>query len=252
MSPKRLIFVTLLLLALPLHAQTADDLVAKNLAARGGEAKIKAIKSARLTGTLTAGPGMEAPFTWEWKRPNLFRMEFTVQNMTGIQAYDGTTAWILMPFQGMKDPEKLPAEETKDLEDQVSLDGPFVDYKDKGRTIELAGKEAVGGVDAYKLKLTRSNGDVAWIYLDASTFLEIKTSETRTMRGESHDIDTLSSDYREVDGVKFAFHQEQTPKGAPQGQVLEIQKIELNTDEPLERFKMPASGATATAGKPSQ
>src|SRR5262245_50298290 len=92
-------------LAAAAHAQTADDLIAKNLAARGGKDKIKALQSAKITGKMSMGPGVDAPFTWEWKRPNNFRIEFVVQGMTGIQAYDGTTGWQVMPFMGKKDAE---------------------------------------------------------------------------------------------------------------------------------------------------
>ncbi len=227
------------LIGLAVQAQTADELIAKNLEARGGKDKIKAIQSAKVTGKMTMGPGMDAPFSWEWKRPNNFRLEFTVQGMTGIQAYDGTTGWMVMPFMGKKDPEKMSDQDMKDVDDQADFEGPLVDYKAKGHSIEFVAKEPIEGTDAFKLKLTKKNGDVSFIYLDAESYLEIKEVGKRTIRGEEHEFESTSGDYKEVGGVLFAFSMEQKPKGAPQGQVMTIEKIDLNSDEPGDRFKMP-------------
>src|SRR5689334_16952366 len=90
MKAKNLVLAVLALaLASPVHAQTADELIAKNIKAKGGMDKIKAMKSLRATGHMALGPEMEAPFVMTLKRPNEMRMEFTLQGMTGIQAYDG-------------------------------------------------------------------------------------------------------------------------------------------------------------------
>jgi len=218
---------------------TAEELIAKNLAARGGLDKIKAIQSAKLTGKMTMGQGMDAPFTWEWKRPNSFRAEFTFQGMTGIQAYDGTTGWSVMPFMGKKDPEKMSEEEMKDIDEQADFDGPFVDSKAKGITVEYEGKEDIEGTPAYKLKVTRKGGDVTYVYLDADSYLEIKSTGKRTRRGQEFEFESSQGDYKKVGDVLFPYSQEFKPKGAPQGQTMTIDKIDLNTDEPADRFKMP-------------
>src|SRR5512143_2868401 len=94
-----------LLLAPVAQAQTVDDILTKYYDACGGLDKLKKLNSMRVTGTITMGQGMEAPFTIERKRPGMRRMEFTLQGMTGIQAFDGTRTWSVMPFMGKKDPE---------------------------------------------------------------------------------------------------------------------------------------------------
>jgi hypothetical protein len=96
------------LVAVPASAQTLDEVLAKNLKAKGGLDKIKAVQTIRATGTMTVGPGMEAPFVLEEKRPNMMRLEFTLQGMTGVQAYDGKVGWQLMPFQGRWTPNRSP------------------------------------------------------------------------------------------------------------------------------------------------
>src|SRR5438034_728577 len=97
--------------------QTADDLVAKNIEAKGGLAKIKAIKSLRMTGRLQQGD-FTAVVGQEARAPDLLRLTFTVQNMTQVQAYDGSVGWQISPFSGRKDPELLGEDDMRDLVEQ--------------------------------------------------------------------------------------------------------------------------------------
>ncbi|HEV8119868.1 MAG TPA: outer membrane lipoprotein-sorting protein, partial [Candidatus Polarisedimenticolia bacterium] len=161
---------------------SVDELIARNIEAHGGLAKMKAVQSVRMTGKMTMGQGMEAPMTLELKRPKNMRMEFTFQGMTGIQAYDGKDGWQVMPFMGSKDPEPMTTEDLQEAEEQADMDGPLVDYKAKGYKVELLGKEKIEGSDAWKLKVTMKTGERI-IYLDADTMLEIKTEGKRTVRG---------------------------------------------------------------------
>jgi len=233
-------FALAILLATPAVAQTVDELVAKNLQARGGADKIKAVKSTRTTGKMVMGQGMEAPFVISEKRPNQTRMEFTFQGMTGVQAYDGKNGWTLMPFMGKKEPEAVPEEENKLMEEQADMDGPLVDYKAKGHKVELVGKEQVEGADAYKLKLTMKNGKTRTIYLDADSYLEIKMEAKRTVRGAEVDGETTYGDYKEESGLMVPHTIETGVKGAPQKQKLILEKFEMNMDLPDSLFAMPA------------
>jgi outer membrane lipoprotein-sorting protein len=228
------------LLTPPLNAQTADDLVAKYIQARGGAEKIKSIQSMRMTGTMTTGP-LEVPITMLMKRPNLVRMEFEVQGITGIRAYDGQNGWALMPFLGTPDPTPITGTELLEFGDQADIDGPLVDYKAKGNTIELLGKDKVATADAYKLKLSRKNGDTDTIYLDATTYLEIKEEGPHTVQGVRKDFETTISDYRDVNGVKFPFTIVSGIKGAAEQQKLAIDKVDLNVPAEPAIFKMPAA-----------
>ena len=94
--------------------QTVDEIIAKNVQARGGAEKLKGVQSIKSTATLSMGPGMEAPGVLIQKRPALARLEFTIQGLTAIQAYDGKNAWQIMPFMGKKDAELLSADEAKE------------------------------------------------------------------------------------------------------------------------------------------
>src|SRR6516162_6730873 len=94
------------LTSLSIFAQTADELVAKNLQAKGGIDKIKAIKSLRMTGRMDQG-GFKLDVGEEAKLPDRLRQTFTFQGMVGIEAYDGSVAWRVSPFEGRKDPEMM-------------------------------------------------------------------------------------------------------------------------------------------------
>ena len=227
------------LVAVPASAQTLDEILARNLKAKGGLDKMKAAQTIRMTGTMTVGPGMEAPFVMEMKRPNMMRMEFTLQGMTGVQAFDGKTGWQLMPFSGRKDPEPLPEDALKQVEEQADFDGPLVDYKAKGHALELVGKEKVEGSDAYKLKLMLKNGDVRYIFLDADQYLEVRTEGKTNIRGTDVEAESTIGDYKEVGGLMFPHALESGQKGSPQKMKMTSQKIELNVPIDDARFKMP-------------
>lgn len=245
MLPKLTLSLVALILSMPLvSAQSVDEIIAKNIQARGGMDKLKSVGSVRSSGKMTMGAGMEAPGTVIIKRPNFMRIEFTVEGLTAIQAFDGSKAWQIMPFTGKKDPELMSDDEKKDLEDNADIDGPLVDYKAKGNQVELIGKDKVEGAAAYKLKVTLHTGDVQTIYLDADSFLEIKEEIKRTVRGSEQDFESSIGDYKEVNGIMFPFAVESSMKGSDQKQKLTIEKVELNVPVEDAQFKMPAAAPT--------
>jgi outer membrane lipoprotein-sorting protein len=168
-----------------------------------------------------------------------------MQGMTGVMTYDGKTFWMLMPFMGKTSAEKVPEEQIKDLEEQADFDGPLVDYKEKGHQVEYLGEDKIEGTAVHKLKLTKKNGDVSTIYLDAEAFVEIKQEGKRIMRGQPFEYEAALGDYKEVDGLMFPHSIENKPKGAPAGQAITIEKIELNPQLEDSRFTLEGQGASA-------
>ena len=235
------------LAAAPILAQglSADQVIAKNIEAKGGMAKLKAIKTIRLTGKAMFGP-VEAPFVMEQKRPGSFYQDVTVQNMHLIQAYDGKTGWTINPFAGYggkKDPEPMTADELKQADQQADLDGPLVDYKDKGHQIDYQGKEDVDGSPAHKLKVTLKNGTVQTLFLDADSFLELKQTTKRKVRDTEVETEAIFGDYKEEGGVMMPHSLEMGAKGMPQKQKLIIEKVEINPALDDAKFKMPEKKA---------
>jgi len=238
--------------ALPAAAQTVDEIIAKSIAARGGEAKLRAVKSMRFTGHIEVGPGMVAPMSLVVKRPGMVRMEFSIQGMTGIQAYDGKEGWDVMPFQGKKDAELMAADDVKEMEDQADIDGALMDYKTKGNTVEYLGKDKVEGSDAYKLKVTKKNGIIETSFIDADSGLEVKSITKAKIRGNDTEIETTYSDFRDVDGLIFPFSLEQGAVGSPQKQKITLEKVEINPDLSDAQFHMPAPAPAKPEAKPAE
>ncbi len=249
MARKSYVAIAVAVLATGMWAQTADEIIAKNVQARGGAEKLKSVQSIKTTATLTMGPGMEAPGVMIQKRPGMAHLEFTVQGLTAVQGYDGKTAWQIMPFMGKKDPEQMSADDSKEMEEMADLEGPLVDYKSKGHQVELLGKEKIEGTDAYKLKVTLKNGDVQTIYVDADSFLEIKEDTKRTVRGTEQEVESAIGDYKEVNGIIFPFAVESGVKGSAEKQKITTSKIELNVPVDDSIFKMPPPAPKPEAPK---
>lgn len=230
-----------ILFCIQASAQTVDEVIKKNIDAHGGVQKLKAVKSIKATGKIIQ-QGIEIPITLQQKRATMVRMDITFQGKSMVQAYDGETGWKIDPFQGSSDPEKVAGDDLKDLQEQSDIDGALVDYKAKGHTVELLGKEDVEGTPAYKLKLTLKNGDVRNIYVDADNYIELKVTSKRKTPGGEVEIDQYLGNYKPVNGLLFPFSIESKLKGQTVSQIV-LDKIELDTAIEDSIFKMPAKPA---------
>jgi len=225
------------------RAQTADELVSKNIEAKGGMEKIKAVNSRRIKAKLQGGGGFAftATMGFENQRPNLIRQTFSLQGMTEVSAYDGTTGWQIQPFEGHKDPELMGEDELRGLLREADFDGPLVDYKEKGNTIEYLGHDIVDGDDALRLKVTQKNGDILYYYLDPDTFLEIRREVQENIRGSIRESVMEMGSYKPVAGVMYPFSLTEGSKSNPAEQTITIEKIEVNVPIDKADFAVPAS-----------
>ncbi len=222
-------------------AQTAEEIIEKNHAARGGIDKIKSVETARIHGTMSMG-GQSAPFTFEWKSPAKTRFEITVREMVGITAFDGENGWQFMPFVGQTEPVAMADEELKSAKDESDFHGPLVDYEQKGHRVALLGQEERDGESLYKLELTKSNGDVNLVFIDTESFLEVRNEATRTMEGMELQIEFTMEDFRDVDGLIMPYKLHQRVKGAPVDMTTMVfDSIEFGVDIPDDRFAMPTT-----------
>ena len=232
-----LTFLACAALSIPASAQNVDELINKNIEARGGLEKLKAIKTMRVTATIHA-EGMTLPLVLQIKRPGMVRGDALFQGRALVKAYDGETAWQINPLDGAKDAEPMTGYDTKEMIDIGDLDGPLVDYKAKGNTVELAGKEELEATPVYKLKVTLKDGDVKYIYLDAQNYLELKETWKRKEDGKVTDVDTVYSDYKAVAGVMIAHSWETRVNGELDDQTT-LEKIEVNIPVDDSIFKLP-------------
>lgn len=242
-----LTLITGALLTPGLHAQelkrpTVDDLVAKNTEAKGGAEALRAMQAVRLTGKMLVNGGqLEFAYQQTKKRPGEVRTEATLQGMTLIEAFDGTQGWKVSPFQGRKDPEKMSADDAKELMEDAEIDGALVDWKAKGSTVEYLGTEDVDGTMAHKLKVVRKNGDVSYVYLDPDHFLEIRTLTQRVKRGTQTEMETDYGDYEKIAGVFLPFSIESGRKGSTDKQKIVLEKADANVPVDDAAFHFPTT-----------
>jgi hypothetical protein len=222
-------------------AQTAEELVSKNLQAKGGIDKIKSVKTWRMTGRLKNARGRMAVIGQTNMRPDLVRQTLTVQGMTAIQAYDGSTGWQTQPFRGRKEPELMGEDVLRGLLLASDFDGPLVDSAAKGNTIEYLGHDLVDGDDALRLRVTLKNGDIIYYYLDPDTFLEIRKEVQEFIRGSVRESVTELGSYKPVAGVMYPFSISQGPKANPAAQTTTVEKIEVNVNIDPADFAVPSS-----------
>jgi len=232
-------------------AQTVDVIIAKNIQAKGGADKLKSVRTIRTTAKFSQG-SFRAEFRQENKRGDKVREEFIIQGLAQVQAYDGKTGWQISPFGGRKDPELLSQDDLKSLVVDADIDGPLVDYKEKGHKAELVGHDSMEGTDCFKIKLSMKNGDVRYYYLDADSYLELKLEIQTTIRGALQESELYYGDYEQVNGIYYPFAVEQAQKGSSSRAQFSVEKIEQNI--PLEdaHFSIPVSKPemkTPSAGK---
>jgi hypothetical protein len=223
-------------------SQTADELINKNIEAKGGMDKIKAIKSLRMAGKVVLPGGFTGVSGQENLRPNLVRETFTLQGMTAVQAYDGSVGWQIQPFSGKKDPQFMGEDDLRDLILDSDIDGPLVDYRAKGNKVEYLGHDTVDADDALRLKVTLHNGDIIYYYLDPDTYLEIRKETQEFIRGSVRENASEMGAYKPVGGVMYPFSITSGPKSdSAQWQTYTVNKIEVNVPLDSSDFAVPAS-----------
>ena len=232
MTLRGLVMVGGLLIAAPtIEAQTVDDLVARHIEARGGYQRLKAIETIKITRTV-ATPFSNVRVIVYKKRPFLYRAE---QGPTDAGAalvprgVDRSGAWDVGPGGKIALRPESAAAEARDLEGD--FDGLLVDWKAKGHTVTLEGRETLPSGDAHKLRVKTRSGAERVIYLDAATFLERRqTGLFKHPSGAQFDVVIDFDNYKDVGGVKFAhdINEDRTGNAPVQSLVTYTEKIELN------------------------
>ena len=240
---------------------TAEQVIEKNVAARGGLQAWRAVQSLSMSGKMDAGgnetktrpvagvrtggvqmprrPAEQAqlPFRLEMKRQRKQRLEIDFSGQTAIQVFDGTQGWKLRPYLNRHEVEPFTSDELKAMQYLSDLDGPLVDYVAKGTKAELEGTEKVEGKDTYRLKLTFKNGLTLHVWVDANTFLETKIEGVpRKLDNKYHNVEIYYRDYRTVSGVKVPYLNETKVQGLTQTEKVEFEEIAVNARVEDSRF----------------
>ncbi len=240
------IAVLMLILSLPTQAQTVDEILDNYFENIGGLEKLKAVKGMKMIAKINQ-QGMEIPL-------EIIQLsdgrQMTVINFQGKEikqgVFDGETLWS-HNFMTMK-AEKSDAEATANFKLNANdFPDSFIDYKEKGYTVELLGNETIDGAETFKIKLIKEpvtvdgneEEDVSFYFFDTENFVPIAVqSEVKSGPGKGMTQEVTMSDYQEVDGLYFPFSMTQGVKGQP-GSPITIETIELNPSIDGSAFAFP-------------
>jgi hypothetical protein len=240
---------------------TAEQIIDRNVTARGGLQAWRGVQTLSMSGKLEAGGNesstypvqgvkrggvqlpkrpaeqMQLPFRLESKRSRKLRLEIDFRGQTAIQTYDGTNGWKLRPYLNRHEVEPFTADEMKAAAFQSDLDGPLVDYAAKGTKAELEGTEKVEGKDNYRLKLTFKDGQSQHVWVDAKTFLESKIEGTpRRLDGKYHPVEIYYREYKTVSGIVVPYVTETKVQGVKQTEKIEVEQVVVNPRVEDSRF----------------
>ncbi|MFH2057003.1 MAG: hypothetical protein ABIJ61_13675 [bacterium] len=231
------ILVILSFSAAAFAVETAEGLVAKNLAARGGLENLQKLTSLRATGKNMLPGGSEVPMVILQKRPQQFRLESNFNGHTTTMGSDGKQAWRTSALGGA---HPMDTEQALVVQLQTDFDGVLLDYKERGYKLELVGDEELGAAVVYHLKLTHPDLADLDVYLDANNYLEKSITATRMVGDNPWTVSSFFADYRELAGVKvpYAIQVRTADRVAAD---IRIDKIEANVPLDDSLFKMPAS-----------
>jgi hypothetical protein len=225
MKKTLLLAIPMLISGFMLQAQSLDEILKEHFAAVGQDKLVK-VQNMKVSGKLVQ-MGLEIPFAQTIARPNSIRVEGTFQGLTFVQTYNGKEGWNLNPFGGQTEPQPFGEDEIKSVKYQADLDGMFWNYGEKNYTVVFDGKEDMEGTSCYKIKLTTKEGDEFTNYLDAESYLPIKTSSKVKVQGNEAEAETYYSNYMQVEGIAIAGKTE-TKMGGQVVNTIITEKVEFN------------------------
>lgn len=234
------VFVALIFSSALSFSQTKEEIIDKYIAAIGGKKNWDQLKSVKMTGSIEIAPNMKAPFTMYMKDKTKSRFELELQGMKMVTAVAGDSGWKIQPWTGKTDPERMSPEEIKDAKDQADFTGDLYNWKEKGSTVDLISREDMEGTDCFKLKVSKKDGDISYIFLDASTYLPLKETQKLKLKDKEMETASIPSNYKKVGEYMFPFTIEmRSGEEASQGQALSFDNIEVNPAISDDLFKMP-------------
>jgi len=230
-----------------LPALSVAQIVDRNVAARGGLAAWQAVQTMSWKGMMGAGGSNYAtitakgqlklgerdeaqlPFRFEFKRPLKTRLELDFNGETAVQVFDGTKGWKLRPYLGRTDWDAYTADELKQAASAPGIDGWLIDYAAKGARVESAGTDMIEGHAAYKLKVTRKDGQVRHLWVDGQSFLDIKVDgEPRKFDGKMRAVEVYQRDFKAEQGLMIPRLQETAVEGVKKTEKIVIDGVTVN------------------------
>jgi len=198
----KLFSILFILFAYSSQANLAEGIINKYFTSIGGIENIKAIDNIQLNATLwSLMTNSEDNLIIKFKGENAFYAEQVIQGKNLIFVHDGKNGWASDPSNQMNELTQMPAEMVPNLKAQFEqvirlVKGVFVNYQEKGLTLEFLGKEEDGGKTLNKISIKdpadTQNAQQMFAFFDKSTNL-ISKIEIVTSQGT---VKILFKDYK--------------------------------------------------------
>ncbi len=179
-------------------AQTVDEIIDKHIEALGGKEKLSTLKSLRMETNLSV-QGMDIPVIQTRVHNVGQRVDISAMGMEGFVITTPTAGWTFMPFMGQSAAEAMPEDQVKESVDELDLQGSLLNYKEKGHTVELVGKEAVDGTECFKIKLTTKGGKARTFFIDPKNYYIIRTVAKATVNGQEQEVTINFADFKKTE-----------------------------------------------------
>jgi outer membrane lipoprotein-sorting protein len=226
-----------------LAAQSADSLLMRIAAARGGSGRLHTVRSQRLTGRIMLGPTSTGTIVVEQRRPNMIREEITIRGQTLVRAFDGETGWMQVPSGDTLLVQPLADDDLHNIAAEADFDGALIDPRVKGNRVELAGRDTIGGASVYTLRVMLRSGFADTWYVDSATALPLRWAGRRVVNGSTVEFESDFRDYLTVDGLKFARVIDTGQRDGSDRQQLIFDHVDINPVLESARFAMPSIAA---------
>lgn len=172
--------------------------------ALGGLNNILSVQTIHHVGTVTEKSGRVIAFKGWRKRPNLLRIEFSVNGITGREGYDGKRAWEAYPWK-TEGPVYVSGVPEVSLRRGSEFDGHLINYAEKGHTAQLLDTDEFDSRPVYTVRVTLYDGNEKDYYIDRETFLVNASESVRPVHaGAESRTYTRYMAHQNVSGVLYA------------------------------------------------
>lgn len=219
-----------------LQAQTADEIITKHIDAIGGKEKLSAINSVRMENSLSFAGGESSGYVVILNGKGM-RNESDFNGEKVVQVYTDKSGWTINPFVGVSEPQAMADPQYKSGVDQIYI-VPFLNYAARGDKAELVGRENVGSVNAYKVKVTSKDNMSVTYFFDPTTYYVIKTVRPVDMGGQTVDLVTTFSGHKKTDYGWVTAETMDLDFGGQFSMTTKVKKAEVNAPVDAAMFEM--------------
>jgi len=220
--------------AAPPEVRDLFDLEREYIRARGGRVLMDESRTAMIRGRFLQDESV-VTFQAYRRRPNLYRLDFTLMGTEVREGFDGNVAWRVLPLPSGRQVERLQGEAAARLRREAEFESPLVNHGEKSARLTYRGLETVGDRSCHALTVERRGLAREHWFLDAETFLEVE-SQRETPAGAP--VITRFHDWRRVDGRAVA-HRIETFHGDKLVTVTIIDRVQWNLGVLSDVFRVP-------------